>query len=165
MNQMATFCLGERAHPLWLSKTDQAQATKNLFCLIMYLIPDLWPLWIASTLSSTLDMTASTTSSPAWVTILRTPGARWPRHFGSYPYMPINGCWIILTDERHTGYIIMWFATVSFGWPSWRPMQTDPNLGTISMTPREWRGTWRKDKPPCCGWGIPLTMKGNSSWH
>ena len=33
MNQMATFCLGERAHPLWhcSDETDQAQATVN-FC-------------------------------------------------------------------------------------------------------------------------------------
>ena len=64
MNQMATFCLGERAHPLRLGETDQAQVTKNLFCLILYLIPDLWPLWIVNTLSSTVDMTASTISSP-----------------------------------------------------------------------------------------------------
>ena len=44
MNQMATFCLGERAYPLQPGETDQAQATKNLFCLIMYLLSDLWPL-------------------------------------------------------------------------------------------------------------------------
>ena len=44
MNQMATFCLGERAHPLQPGETDQAQATKNLFCLIMCLFLDLWPL-------------------------------------------------------------------------------------------------------------------------
>ena len=45
MNQMAMFCLGERAHPLrhWSGITDQAQVTKNLFCLIMYLFSDLWP--------------------------------------------------------------------------------------------------------------------------
>ena len=43
LNQMATFCLGERAHPLQLGETDQVQATKNLFCLILYLIPDSWP--------------------------------------------------------------------------------------------------------------------------
>ena len=31
MNQMATFCLGERAHPLqhWSSETDQAQVTRR----------------------------------------------------------------------------------------------------------------------------------------
>ena len=44
MNHMATFCLGERAHPLQPGETDQAQATKNSFCLIMYLLSDLWPL-------------------------------------------------------------------------------------------------------------------------
>ena len=33
MNQMATFCLGERVHPLrhWSGAGDQAQATMN-FC-------------------------------------------------------------------------------------------------------------------------------------
>ena len=29
MNQMATFCLGERVHPLRLGETDQAQATRH----------------------------------------------------------------------------------------------------------------------------------------
>ena len=29
MNQMATFCLGERAHPLQPGETDQAQATRH----------------------------------------------------------------------------------------------------------------------------------------
>ena len=41
MNQMATFYLGKRAHPLQPGETDQVQATKNLFCLIMYLLSDL----------------------------------------------------------------------------------------------------------------------------
>ena len=29
MNHMATFCLGERAHPLQLGKTNQAQVTRH----------------------------------------------------------------------------------------------------------------------------------------
>ena len=29
MNQMATFCLGERAHPLQPGETDQVQATRR----------------------------------------------------------------------------------------------------------------------------------------
>ena len=53
MNQMAMFCLGERAHPLrhWSGTGDQAQATRHKqpgesdyeLLLIMHLLSDLWP--------------------------------------------------------------------------------------------------------------------------
>ena len=59
MNQMATFCLGERAHPLrhWSGRKgpgarDQVQATRHKqpgtsdyeLLLIMHFLSDLWPL-------------------------------------------------------------------------------------------------------------------------
>ena len=66
MNQMATFCLGERAHPLphWSGTTDQAQVTrrKRLRTWVLHLLSDLWPSWIANTPSSTLATMASTIS-------------------------------------------------------------------------------------------------------
>ena len=52
MNQIATFCLGERAHPLrhWSGASDQVQATRRKqpgasdyeLLLITHLLSDLW---------------------------------------------------------------------------------------------------------------------------
>ena len=160
MNQMATFCLGERAHPL---RHGQAKPTRCKWlqtCLIMYLLSDLWPSWTVSTRSSTLATTALTTSSAAWTITPRIPGVRWLRHFGSYPYTPTNGSWTILTKRRHTGFTETWSATASFGWPSRRPIWTSPSLEAISTIWRGWRRTWHRDKLPCCGWRTPLNYEG-----
>ena len=53
MKEMATFCLGERVHPLrhWSGTGNQAQVTRCKqpgasdyeLLLIMYLLSDLWP--------------------------------------------------------------------------------------------------------------------------
>ena len=36
LNQMAMFCLGERAHPLRLGETDQVQATRRKRLIICF---------------------------------------------------------------------------------------------------------------------------------
>ena len=169
INQMATFCLGERAHPLrhWTVAGDQAQVTrrKRLWTFVNYVFAFRFVAIMNCEYSfidsrhNGIDNFISSVNHYS-----KNTGVHWPRRLGNYPFMPTNGSWTISTKRRHTESTAVWSAIASFGWPLQRPIETSQNLGITSTTRRGWQGTWRRDKPPCCGWGTPSTMKGRSSW-
>ena len=132
--------------------------------LMMHLLSDLWPSWIANTPSSTLAMMASTTSLAAWTITPKIPGVRWLRHFGSYPFMPTSGSWTISTRRRCTGSTVMSSAIACFGWPLQRPIGIGRSLGVTNTTRRRWRETWSRDIPLWSEWGTLSSTKGRSLW-